>query len=146
MPRLNLLPIVVLGACVTQDVVEFGTKARFATYPKRLFAALEASCADPADTFRRPARDTVECRSYLAPSTTAALIIEFDGTTEKLPQLVLRFEAARETPGYVVNYDAYIDVPQSSGPGVRVSQQGPEVSRRMAEIFTVSGGQPEPLE
>ena len=90
---LALLPIVALAACTTQDVGTPSGKAHFAAYPDSLFDAFESACGGPAQSFRRPEPDMVECREYLPPEATAALILSFDGTTEALPELVIRFRA-----------------------------------------------------
>lgn len=139
---ISALSLVVAGGCATQDVEVLSSSARYPGYPDALFAAIESTCAQPADTLLRPKRGLIECRSYLSPEETAALIINFDGTPEKLPQLVMRFEAMLEDSGsYLVDYEAFIDVPQKSGAPVRVSQQSPWVLRRMAQIFRLSGGE-----
>ena len=68
---LALLPIVALAACTTQDVGTPSGKAHFAAYPDSLFDAFESACGGPAQSFRRPEPDMVECREYLPPEATA---------------------------------------------------------------------------
>lgn len=144
-PALNclLLAVVVLG-CETQDMVASNAKARFASYPDSLIAALESACAGPAQIFLRPTPDSIECREYLPPEPTAAIILTYDGVTNDLPQLVIRFQTQKDTPGYLVENDVYLNVPQKSGAPLRVRQQDPRLSRVVNALYQRSGGVPEP--
>ena len=148
MRLMSALSRVALWGCTTQDVEVLSNAARFPAYPDALFSAIESTCTDPADTLLRPKRGILECRSFLSPEESAALIITYDGTPEKLPQLVMRFQALKDNGGYLVDYQAFIDVPQKTGAPVRLSQHSPWVLRRMAQIFQLSGGEmvPPPAE
>ncbi|MHA6262093.1 hypothetical protein ACXYMO_02735 [Arenibacterium sp. CAU 1754] len=139
-----LLSLVVLGACATQDVAQTKSVARFDGYPDMLFAALESACSAPADTFRRLSRNSVECRSYMPPQATANAILNYDGTPEDLPQLVFKVDATPETPGYSVTFQAFLNVPQKSGPAVKVIHSSPAITRKMNAILSSAGGVPEP--
>ena len=135
--------VVWLGACAPQDAVVSSNQARFDDYPKVLFSAVESVCSDPADTFSRPAQDMVECRSFLGPEATAAIIFRYDGTIDDLPQLVMSFRAREDTPGYLVDYDAYLRVPQKSGATLKVVQQSPTISRHINAVMRRAGGVPQ---
>lgn len=134
---------VVLSACATQDVVVSSGKARFAEYPDSLIEALEATCARPAQTFARPDRDSVECREFLPPEPTAAIILTYDGTPQDLPQLVIRFQTRADAPGYLVENDVFLRVPQKKGPALRVRQSDAGLNRMLDELYTRAGGVPE---
>ncbi|MDU9003750.1 hypothetical protein [Sedimentitalea todarodis] len=137
------LLVVVLIGCETQDMVTSNAKARFASYPDSLIAALESACAGPAQTFLRPTPDAIECREYLPPEPTAAIILTYDGTTSDLPQLVIRFQTNEDTPGYLVENDVYLSVPQKSGAPLHVRQRDPRLNRVVNALYQRSGGVPE---
>lgn len=140
---LPALSLVALAACQPQDVDGPSQRARFADYPDLLFSALESVCSEPSDTFSRPVRDTVECRSYLAPDATAAIIVRYDGRLDALPQLVMQFRARADAPGYLVDYDTYLSVPQKTGAPLRVVQQSPTIAQRLEQVMRRAGGVPE---
>ncbi|WP_424986562.1 hypothetical protein [Microbulbifer sp. S227A] len=144
LPVFGLLASVVLAGCAPQDVVETNAKARFAAYPDSLVAALESACKGPAQTFARPVPDSIECREYLPPEPTAAIILTYDGIAGDLPQLVIRFQTREDAQGYLVENDVYLNVPQKSGPPLKVKQQDPRLNRVVNALYRRSGGTPEP--
>lgn len=146
-----LIPVlVVLGACATQDVAAGSGKARFTEYPETLFAAIESACTDPAQSFSRStatqAPDMVECREYLPPEPTAAIILKYDGTPRDLPQLVIRFSTQPDGPGstqYLVENDVFLNVPQKTGRPLQVRQIDPRMRRTLDALYLRAGGVPE---
>jgi hypothetical protein len=143
MRRLQGLAFVVLGACATQDVDDFSHTARFPTFPSALFAALEQSCADPAQDFSRETQNIAECREYLDPESTAAIILTYDGTPKDLPQLVIRFRAWPDETEYLMRTDMFLDVPQKSSGSVQVAFSTRQFNRKLRERYKLSGGIPE---
>ena len=142
-PPFCLLLAVVVSGCATQDMVASNAKARFSTYPDSLVTALETACEGPAQTFLRPTKDSIECREYLPPEPTAAIILTYDGVPSDLPQLVIRFQTQKDAPGYLVENDVYLNVPQKSGPPLHVRQQDPRLNRVVNALYQRSGGVPE---
>lgn len=140
---LGLLLTVVISTCTTQDIVASNAKARFAAYPDSLVEALESACAGPAQTFLRPTPDSIECREYLPPEPTAAIILTYDGIPSDLPQLVIRFKTQSDTQGYLVENDVYLNVPQKSGAPLHVRQQDPRLNRVVKALYRRAGGVPE---
>lgn len=143
MRLLSTLLLVGATACSTQDVVVWSDRARFTEYPNTLIEAFKTSCSSPAQTFSRPTRDVVECREFLPPEHTAALILGFDGTPEKLPQLVVQFRTTADAAGYLVEHDIFMDVPQKSGDSLQLRNDDPAQGRTLAEFYKRSGGVPE---
>jgi hypothetical protein len=141
-PPLALIAVLLCG-CATQDAALSSGKARFSAYPDTLIAAFESACAGPAQSFGQPTSDVVECREYLAPEPTAAIILTYDGTTEDLPQLVIRFRTQQSSPGYLVENDVFLNVPQKSGPPRIVRQNDPRMDRALAALYERAGGVPE---
>ena len=139
-----LICLLFVQGCVTQDVAAITQRARFPEYPTTLFDAVEAVCTEPADVFHKPDRNTVECRSYLSPDATAAVMVMYDGTLDELPQMVLRFTTEPQLPEYVVEFGAFLNVPRKDGPDVRVVHRDASVNRRMQQVMTSAGGTPEP--
>jgi len=135
--------LAVLAACTTQGSETASHSARFPAYPSDLFSAFEQTCIDPAQTFSRPTRHSRECREYMDPETTAAVILKYDGTTEDLPRLVFRFTAQPDEKEYLVTFDAFVNVPQKSGGPVHVVFVDPAVDRHLASMFRTVGGVPE---
>jgi hypothetical protein len=131
------------SACGTQDVAVSTGKARFADYPDSLISALQIACDGPAQTFSRPTRNSMECREYLPPEPTAAIILTYDGTPEDLPQLVIHFQTRAEAPGYVVENEVFLNVPQKLGPDLKVRQADARLNRMLDALYTRAGGLPE---
>lgn len=137
------LPLVALAACSTQDVEPSTGKARFSAYPDALFEAFESACGGPAQTFQRPEPDIVECREYLPPEATAALILNFDGTPQDLPELVIRFRAEIAEAGYMVENDVFVSVPQKSGQRLQVRREDRRLMKTLDQLYERAGGVPE---
>ena len=135
--------LLVLASCAPQDVAVSSGKARFASYPDTLLAAFETACTGPAQQFSRIDDDLVECREYLPPEPTAALILGYNGTTEDLPQLVIRFRTIANATGYLVENDVFVNVPQKSGDPIHVYQKDSRTLRRLDQLYLRAGGIPE---
>ena len=138
-----VLILAFLGACTGQIASVSTGKARFAEYPDALFAALKTACDGPAQSFARPEPDLVECREYLPPGPTAAIILKYDGTIRDLPQLVIRFRARADDSGYLVENEVFLNVPQKSGAPLHVRQDDARVGRTLNALYRHSGGVPE---
>lgn len=132
-----------LSGCATQDVAVSSGKARFTSYPDTLIAAFETACTGPAQKFTRIDDDLVECREYLPPEPTAALILGYNGTPEDLPQLVIRFRTIANASGYLVENDVFVNVPQKTGRPVHVYQEDSRTLRRLDALYRRAGGVPE---
>ncbi len=147
-PPFALIPAllgVVTSACAPQDMGSTSGKARFAAYPAQLLAALESACNGPAQTFVRPTPDSVECREFLPPPSTAAIILTYDGTPEDLPQLVIRFQTRPDAPGYLVENQVYLNVPRKRGAPLHVRQDDhPRLNRALNALYRRTGGVPVP--
>ena len=140
----RLAPLaLVLTACTTQDVAVSSGKARFSEYPDSLIAAFQSACEGPSQTFRRPNPDLVECREYLPPDTTGAIILKYDGTIKDLPELVIQFRTAADGTDYVVQNDVFLNVPQKSGKPLQVREQDVRLSRTLNNLYRRAGGVPE---
>lgn len=132
----------ILTACATQDLVPGKNAAHFDQYPTRLFNVFETACSGPEHTFNRPSDDVYECRELLPPPATAAAILQYDGYPEDLPQLVIRFIAQSQDPGYRVDTELFLNVPRRSGAALRVIPSDPRISRRMSRLLRAAGGEP----
>jgi hypothetical protein len=139
----SLLCTASVVACAPQQTTPYSGKARFADYPATLFAAFQTACTGPAQSFSRPSPDRVECREYLPPEPTAAIILSFDGTPEDLPQLVIRFTTEAAGDGFLVQNDVFLNVPQKSGAPLAVRRQDPRLERVLDALYRRSGGVPE---
>jgi hypothetical protein len=139
----KMVPVVVLIGCTTPNVVPTSGSARFSEYPQDLFAAIQASCAGPAQSFSQPTRDSVECAEFMPPEITAAMILNYDGTPEELPRLVIRFSAQKNEPGYLVHNDIFVNVPQKQGADRQVRMPDPKINRRLNMLYKHAGGVPE---
>ena len=76
---------------------------------------------------------------YLPPLETAELILQHDGTPEKLPQMVVRFETRREEADFFVDTYAYAEVPQKSGKVIRINQMTSRAKRQLEQIYVAAG-------
>lgn len=131
-----------IAACTPQNVVPGKTSAHFLDYPTQLFDVFESACDGPAYTFNRPDKDTYECRELLPPQEAAATILTYDGYPEDLPQLVVRFIATEAEPGYTVDAELFLNVPQIRGQAKRVVPGDPRISRKMSRLLQKAGGVP----
>lgn len=138
-----LIPfVVVISGCAPQDIENDSASARFASYPTVLMNAVEDVCDDPASSFHQPNRNIAECRIYLPPQETAALILHFDGSPERLPQVVMRFEIKQEGGDYIVSAQGYAEVPQKSGAVVRINGMTSSAKRKLQEVYKAAGAKP----
>ena len=133
----------VLGACATQYSGESSGTARFPEFPSKLFIALEGTCTQPAQQYVRLSRDVAECREFLEPQATAAIILTYDGTTESLPQLVIRLTARPDGQDYLLTTDAYLNVPQKDQGVINVAFPTHGFERTLKELYRRTGGVPQ---
>ncbi|MFA3915432.1 hypothetical protein [Ruegeria hyattellae] len=138
----SILALALLTACAPQDVVPGKSSARFMEYPTQLFDVFEAACTGPAYTFSHTGKEVYECRELLPPPEAAATILAYDGYPEDLPQLVIRFVATEDAPGYVVDAELFLNVPQKEGLAQRVVPGDPRINRRMSRLLRMAGGAP----
>lgn len=143
MRMIHVPMLAALAACTTQATSPASNSARFQTYPDALFEAFESACGSPAQTFSRLEPDSVECREYLPPEATAALILNFDGTPEDLPELVIRFRAEIDDDGYLVHNDVFVSVPQKSGTSLEVRRRDTKLERTLQKLYERAGGVPD---
>jgi hypothetical protein len=140
-----LMPLMfaVLGACATQGGGNSSSTARFPEFPAKIFSALQRTCSKPAQQYTRVSQNVAECREYLEPEATAAIILTYDGTTDDLPQLVLRMVAQADGPEYLLTTNAYLNVPQKNQGAIRVVYPSPHFDRTLGKLYRQSGGVPE---
>ena len=143
--NLRLVPIILLLAgCATQDIGPSTGKARFSEYPQPLFDAFRESCVGPARAFSSSGPNSAECRELMPPPITAAFILEYDGITEDLPRLVIRFQAEPDNESYLVSNDVFINIPQRQGGPRQVPFQDAQLRRQLDVLYINAGGVPEP--
>ena len=75
------------------------TTAYFAERPDGMIGAVRTACRNPGVTFVQPRAGVVQCRMYLEPPATAAVILNYDGDIRNLPQLVFSLATARAGDG-----------------------------------------------
>jgi hypothetical protein len=140
-----LMPLIfaVLGACATQDVVDSSGTARFPGFPAGIFSALQESCSNPAQQYTRLSQNVAECREYLEPEATAAIILTYEGTTDDLPQLVLRLDAQADGSEYLLTTNAYLNVPQKTQGAIHVTFPSRHFDKTLKDLYRQSGGTPE---
>jgi hypothetical protein len=139
--RLLFVPFVaLLGACSAALPPPSSGKARYDAYPETLLAAFRSACTGRAQSFVRPSDGIAECREFLPPEATAAIILSFDGTAEDLPELVIRFETLADSEGYLVSNDVFLNVPQKSGDPLQVRQTDPRLTRAFDALYQRTGG------
>jgi hypothetical protein len=114
----------------------------FADYPARLFMTAEALCDGPGQNVVKPDRNQLRCESLSDPESTAAMILQFDGTVEDLPKLVIAFSARPTDEGYLMTIDSYIRVPGRDGGAQQVRFVDPRVTDNLAEFLKTAGGRP----
>ncbi|MEP2027779.1 MAG: hypothetical protein ABJI96_03605 [Paracoccaceae bacterium] len=124
------------------NLVDGRTAARFTERPTHLFAALEETCTRPADTFVRKGPDLMQCRTYLPPEPTAAIILNYDGTIKDLPELVVQLSGQSDADSYVLENSYFLNVPQLGGSTLHVRQGDRRVERRMNSLMRAAGGTP----
>lgn len=146
MIRILTLAAFIVAGCTPingeADLVDGRTQARFTERPTHLFAALEETCTNPADTFLRKGPDLVQCRTFLPPEATAAIILNYDGTIKKLPELVVQLSGQADEESYVLENSYFVNVPQLSGSTVHIRQGDRRVERSMISLMRAAGGVP----
>lgn len=139
----HILSPLCLWACAQQDIEPATGKARFSEYPRSLVTAFESFCDSPAKTLVRPTRHRSECRMLMPPMATAAVIFEYGGTPEKLPQVVIGLNTNPDPPGYLVSIETYLRVPQTNGQTLHAPYESRSLDKKINEVFVRSGGRPE---
>jgi hypothetical protein len=146
MTRIFALTVLAVAGCTPiygeADPVDGRTEARFTERPAHLFAALEETCTKPADTFVRKSMDLVQCRTFLPPEPTAAIILNYDGTIKELPELVVQLSGQIDADSYVLENSYFLEVPQHRGPTLLVHQGDRRVERSMISLMRAAGGVP----
>ena len=132
-----------LAACAPQDVGPGSGKARFTEYPQMLFDAFRETCTGPARDYRSSGPRSAECRALMPPQITAAFILEYDGTTEDLPRLVIRFQAEPDAGTFLVSNDVFVNIPQRRGGPRQVPFQDARLRRQLDTLYLDAGGVPE---
>lgn len=130
------------GGPAVGDISGSAVQAYFTTYPERLFSVAAELCNEPGQTVVRAGRDEVRCESLPNPESAATIILQFDGSVEDLPALVISFAGRATDQGYLVTLDNYIRVPQRSG-AVQLVRFGDDAVRAdLADLLQSSGGRP----
>lgn len=131
-------------AGIDRAVAAGAPQAYYADFPSQLFLAHEQVCTRPSEKFVRISATEIRCEMLLPPEMTGGLILEFDGTVEDLPRLIMAFYAQAATEGgWLVTSDSFIRIPQREGGGVReVRLPDPELRATLTELFRLSGGRP----
>ena len=117
-------------------------QAYFPAFPTVLFAAASGTCDGPGQTLVRPSRDQVRCESLPDPESAAAIILQFNGTVENLPKLVISISGRNTAEGYLVTAEHYINVPQRDGGTQQVRFPDLSVERDVRGLLTAAGGRP----
>ena len=149
MPRISaFLPLaaVVLAACdpapASRPDTAPVTAAFFAEDPALLADAARAACNRPGETFHQPQKGVSQCRLLMDPETTAAVILNFDGAIDDLPQLVVSMVQSKAADGYLVTGCAFLKVPRKDGRISRVVQRDRAIDFRLREMLDSVGGRP----
>ena len=129
-------------AAVTVPRAVPAMQARYGEDPKALFAGLALYCSGPAFRYQRTTRHDAQCDELLSPQMTAAMILEFDGTIEDLPRLVLRFIAKPDAGGFVVSNQTYVLVPQQRGGALRIYYTDRNLRKKLTSLYRETGGAP----
>ncbi|MDU8929819.1 hypothetical protein RXV86_20730 [Alisedimentitalea sp. MJ-SS2] len=118
------------------------TSAFFSEDPERLINAARRACSSPNEEFIRPRAGVAQCRLLMDPEATAAVILQFDGVIEDLPQLVISLSSARAGDGHVVSGCAFVKVPQRNGQVLRVVQEDRKIQLKLSQMLDAVGGKP----
>ncbi|MAC81342.1 MAG: hypothetical protein CML66_25155 [Rhodobacteraceae bacterium] len=145
MRRFALIVPMLAAACTTQQDVASTGRARFPDFPEPLYAAFQSACEGPAQSYNRPEKGVAECRELLPPETTAAIIVSYDGTLDKLPELVIRFTTTQppDGAGYLVQNDIYLNVPRRNAGELQGRLPDPRLSQTIDALYRKAGGTPE---
>ncbi|MDC0115930.1 hypothetical protein OAH97_00440 [Octadecabacter sp.] len=130
------------SAPLAGEVSGSAQQAYFTARPERLFTVAEVLCDGPGQSVVKPNANEVRCESLPDPGSAAALILQFDGTVEDLPRLVIAFAGRDTAEGFLVTIDNYISVPQRDGRTQQVRFADPAVAESLAELLTSAGGRP----
>lgn len=117
-------------------------QAYFKGRPARLFGAAAAVCNNPGQTVVRPNANEVRCESLPDPESAAAIILQFDGSVEDLPKMVIAFSGRDTAQGYLVTADNYIRVPLRDGGIQQIRFPDLRVQQDLTELLTSAGGRP----
>ncbi len=117
-------------------------QAYFPAFPAVLFAAASETCNGPGQTVVRPNQNIVRCESLPDPESAAAIILQFNGTVEDLPKLVIAISGRDTSQGYLVTADNYLNVPQRDGGTQQIRFPDPEAERDMRNLLVAVGGRP----
>jgi len=117
-------------------------QAYFTGRPEQLFTVAEVLCDGPGQSVVKPNANEVRCESLPDPESAAALILQYDGSVEALPKLVIAFLGRDTAEGYLVTVDNYINVPHRNGGAQQVRFVDTEVSESLAELLVSAGGRP----
>lgn len=146
---LGAVVLVMLGGCdvpapgaAGRGIESRTTSAYFSDNPAQLFEAARAACKNPGEEFVQPRRGVAQCRLLLDPETTAAVILQFDGSIRDLPQLVVSLSSARAGEGHVVTGCAFLKVPRKDGDVARVVQPDRAIEAKLREMLNAVGGKP----
>lgn len=151
--RVALLGVLAVAGCGTAPGSGADSVARaraagapgalYPDFPMRLFEAHAEVCSRPGETVVRPSPTEIRCEALLPPEATGGLILEFDGTVEDLPRLVMAFVVeAQENGEFLVFADNYLRVPQRGGGVRQLRFPDAELDANLRELFRRSGGKP----
>ncbi|WP_235216204.1 hypothetical protein [Ruegeria halocynthiae] len=107
-----------------------------------MFETFEISCDGPGERFEKVGNSAFECSEFLPPDTTAFLILNYDGYPQDLPQSVMRMTSTKNTGGYRVDAELYFNVPQKSGPAVKVPVESKTLDKALSALYQAMGGSP----
>ena len=124
------------------DVLGSAAQAYFEGYPERLFSVAEDLCDGPGQSVVKPNRNQVRCESLPDPESAAAIILQYDGTVEDLPKLVISFSGRATELGYLMTVDNYIRVPGRDGGAQQIRFEDEEVTDSLNELLQTAGGRP----
>ena len=130
----------ILAACTPSTPQQLSHSARFPDHPNKLFEVFEESCSGPAQTYLRLRATTAECRSLMSPDQTAFTILNYAGTTDDLPQLVIAIASQPDGKEHLVTIQAYLNVPQKAGGVIHVVFPSRQNSARMESLLRIAGG------
>lgn len=141
--------ILCLSGCMTTTpainsakAIPQATAAFFSENPKALLAAAREACKGPGEKFVRSRTGSTQCHMHLDPTTTAAVILGYDGDINALPKLVVSLSTMKLRDGYLVTGCAFLKVPRKNGQVGRIVQNDRGVDAKLRELLTVVGGTP----
>lgn len=130
------------GAPAAGEATSNAVQAYFTDYPERLFFVAAELCNGPGQSVIKPNRNQVRCESLPDPESAAAIILQFDGTVEELPKLVIAFSGRDTEQGYLMTVDNYIRVPGRDGGAQQVRFEDVRVTESLTELLENAGGRP----